>query len=184
MDTDKLKALQVQQLEKERKDLQLKSKMLMKRFDHLERAYRKSEITRLIEDYEKQQKMDRVNYEAKCKADLEGSRLQYEKDMEIKGRLKTMHEDYLSYKNGIMTKREAEFNIKKDEMDKKLEEAKRKRIEEYKFSLMEREKKTKEEEAKKLEIESKYCSELIIRKTKRTRRKQNSFENATRGREK
>lgn len=133
--------------------------MLIKKYDHLERAYRKSEIDRLMEDYENQQKLDKENYDAKCKADLEGSRLQYEKDMEIKSRLKVMHEDYLSYKSGIMKKREEAFKIKKAEMDKKLEEAKKKRVEEHKILLAENEKKEKEEAAKKAEKESKFLHE-------------------------
>jgi translation initiation factor 3 subunit A len=146
--------MQVQQLEKERKDLQLKSKMLIKRYDHIERAYRKTEIDRLLKEYENQQKHDKENFELKCKADLENSKLQYEKDMEIKSRLKIMHADYLSYKSGIMNKREEAFKIKKAEMDKKLEDAKKKRIDEYKFLRLEQEKKEKEEATKNAEIES------------------------------
>ena len=150
LDTEKLKALQVQQLEKERKDLQLKSKMLIKKLDHLERAYRKSELSHLQDDYQTQQKLDRENYEAKCKADLEASKVQHKKDMEIKSRLKEMHDDYLSYRNEKMKKREEEFRIKKAEMDAKLEEAKKKRIEEHKRLRKERE----EEAARRLERES------------------------------
>jgi translation initiation factor 3 subunit A len=156
LDTDKLKALQVQQLEKERKDLQLKSKMLIKRYDHIERAYRKTEINRLLEDYENQKKLDKENFQAKCKADIESSKQQYEKDMEMKNRLKVMHADYLSYKSGIMKKREEAFKIKKAEMDKKLEEAKKKRIEEYTVLRLEQEKKKEEEAAVKAEQESKF----------------------------
>ena len=128
--------------------------MLIKKNDHLERANRKSEIIHLIEDYKNQQKLDKETYEAKCKADLKASKLQFEKDMEIKSRLKVMHDDYLSYKKNIMKKREEEFKIKKAEMDIKMEEAKKKRREEHNILLVEREKKEKEEAARNLEKES------------------------------
>ena len=44
LDTDNLMRLQVQQLEKEKKDMQERMRLIAKRLDHTERAFRKERI--------------------------------------------------------------------------------------------------------------------------------------------
>ena len=63
--------LQVEQLEKEKKELNEKMRVLSKRLDHVERAYRKEERPLLAKDYELQQANDRVVFEAAQKARLD-----------------------------------------------------------------------------------------------------------------
>ncbi|CAG8452482.1 12541_t:CDS:2 [Ambispora gerdemannii] len=71
LDTDRLVQLQVEQLEKEKKELNERLRATAKRMDHLERAYRKEEIPLLEKDYERQRKADRAYHEAAQQERLE-----------------------------------------------------------------------------------------------------------------
>lgn len=125
-------ALQVQQLDKERRDLQQKVKLLVKKADHIERAYRKEEIKLLAKDYEDQQKIDLAYHTAIEKAQLEAAKLQYDKDMQAKTRLKDMLGDYKAFKSTLLKKKEEELKAKKVEAAQKLKEAKEIRLKEFK----------------------------------------------------
>ncbi|CAG8443455.1 11457_t:CDS:2 [Ambispora leptoticha] len=74
LDTDRLVQLQVEQLEKEKKELNERLRATAKRMDHLERAYRKEEIPLLEKDYERQRKADRAYHEAAQEERLEAER--------------------------------------------------------------------------------------------------------------
>ena len=131
LDTNKLKALQIQQLEKERKDLQSKTKLLVKKADHLERACRKEEIKLLDKDYQYQKKIDMAYHDAISKAKLEASKLQYEKDIDLKKRLQPMLEDCRGFKASLLGEYEQDYKTRKELAAKKLEQAKQERIKEY-----------------------------------------------------
>ena len=65
--------LQVEQLEKEKKDHNERLRIAAKRIDHVERAYRKEERPLLAQDYADQQAADRVTFEALQKSRIENS---------------------------------------------------------------------------------------------------------------
>ena len=85
--------LQVEQLEKKKK-LNEKMRVLAKRLDHIERAYRKEEWPLLAKDYKIQQANDRAVFEASQKARLEDHRQAHVQDVETKKRLSRMPNDY------------------------------------------------------------------------------------------
>ena len=105
LNTDSLMKLQVEQLEKEKKELNERLRIVAKRVDHIERAYRKEERPLLGRDYEEQQANDRSTFEALQKARIEGSRISHQQDIETKNRLTRMIDDYQSRRDAITAKR-------------------------------------------------------------------------------
>lgn len=127
LNTDRLMELQVKQLEKEKKELNERLRIVGKRVDHIERAYRKEERPLLGKDYEEQQANDRSTFEAVQKARIEGSRLSHKQDLETKQRMARMMSDYRSRRDVLAAKRGDEFTKRKDAATKKIEEEKTKR---------------------------------------------------------
>ncbi|GBE85638.1 Eukaryotic translation initiation factor 3 subunit A [Sparassis crispa] len=127
LNTDNLMRLQVEQLEKEKKELNERMRVAAKRLDHTERAYRKDERPLLAQDYEAQQTNDRAAFEASQKARLGGHRLAHQQDLETKKRLARMTEEYDARREAIVSKRGEEFAKRQEQARKKIEEEKAKR---------------------------------------------------------
>ena len=117
--------LQVEQLEKEKKELNEKMRVLAKRLDHIERAYRKEERPLLAKDYEIQQANDRAVFEASQKARLEAHRQAHVQDVETKKRLTRMLGDYEQLKATIASRRGEEYAKKKELAQKRWKRRKR-----------------------------------------------------------
>jgi translation initiation factor 3 subunit A len=126
-DTEGLIVIQVAQLEKEKKELNEKLRIIAKRVDHIERAYRKEERPLLARDYEQQQKNDRETFEALQRARKEAARVAHQEDMATKARLSRMLGDYESRREAIFAKKAADFAKRKEVAHKKIEEEKAKR---------------------------------------------------------
>ncbi|CAG8603751.1 7774_t:CDS:2 [Paraglomus occultum] len=109
LDTEKLVQLQVEQLEKEKRELNERLRATAKRMDHLERAYRKEEIPLLEKDYERQKKADKALHEAARQVQLQTARAKHTSDLKIKERLSRMLSDYHNYRAEIENKRFEEF---------------------------------------------------------------------------
>src|SRR5882724_11373242 len=95
-DPDDLIKIQVAHLEKEKRDLTERLRIVSKRVDHIERAFRKEERPLLAEDYQLQQADDRESFAANAKAMLASSRERHALDMDTKQRLLRMMSDYKS----------------------------------------------------------------------------------------
>jgi hypothetical protein len=137
LNTDSLMKLQVEQLEKEKKELNERLRIVAKRVDHIERAYRKEERPLLGRDYEEQQANDRSTFEALQTARVEGSKISHQQDIETKKRLSRMMDDYQTRRDDIAAKRGDDFAKRKEEAARKIDEEKAKR---RKVILQEREK--------------------------------------------
>ncbi len=118
--------LQVEQLEKERKELNEKMRVASKRLDHTERAYRKQERPLLSQDYEVQQANDKAAHEAAQKARIENYRLSHQQGLEAKSRLSRMLPDFTARREAILAKREEEFARKQRLAQQKIDEEKAK----------------------------------------------------------
>ncbi|KAM5541609.1 hypothetical protein V8D89_004799 [Ganoderma adspersum] len=151
LSTDNLMRLQVEQLEKEKKELNEKMRVLSKRLDHVERAYRKEERPLLAKDYELQQANDRVVFEAAQKARLEAHRQAHQQDVETKRRMTRMVADFTQMREAISARRGEEFAKKKELAQKKMEEEKAKR----RVAVL----KAREEERQRLEEEERIQRE-------------------------
>ncbi|KAG6826515.1 hypothetical protein H0H92_015507, partial [Tricholoma furcatifolium] len=151
MDTKNLIDIQVAQLEKEKKELTERLRIVAKRVDHLERACRKEERPLLVQDYEHQQKTDRTTHEAVQRSLRDASRAAHEENLATKARLARIREDYLARREVLVAKKAADFAKKKEAAHKKIEEEKAKR----RAAVL----KSREEERLRLEKEEKLRKE-------------------------
>jgi len=122
LDTKKLMELQATTLEQEKRDFVSKLKATAKRFDHLERAFRKEEKQLLVEDYHNQKKKDLETHLALHKQAEVASKLQWEENVALKKTLAAILPDYNSLraeleKKYALARAEAAEQAKKD-MDK------------------------------------------------------------------
>ncbi|KAG7087346.1 hypothetical protein E1B28_013322 [Marasmius oreades] len=126
-DTGDLISLQVQHIEKEKRELNQRLRVVAKRIDHLERAYRKEERPLVAQDYERQHANDRDTFEAVQKLRKETARTEHQRALETKKRLSRVMEDYLKRKDVLIAKKGEEFAKKRDAALRKIEEEKTKR---------------------------------------------------------
>eukprot|EP00124_Ichthyophonus_hoferi_P005504 Ihof_evm1s816 gene=Ihof_evmTU1s816 len=160
MDPEAILAKQVQQLEKEKKELLARLKMVERKNDHFERAKRLEELPKLAAEREKNRVEDRrFHQEAHLQA-VARARQQHAKDLAQKERLAKMAEDQALFVDEIkklhqadLDKRMAEFRVYCDSMlaQRKEERRERKRREEQ--ERIEQERFEREEEARRLEEE-------------------------------
>jgi len=118
--------LQVEQLEKEKKDLNERLRIAAKRIDHIERAYRKDERPLLTQDYADQQAADRVTFEEVQKARIENSLATHTQAVASKKRLGRMQDEYKAHRTTLLAARSEEYKRLKSRAEKNLEEEKAK----------------------------------------------------------
>lgn len=119
--------LQVEQLEKEKKERESKLRVIAKRIDHTERAYRQEERPLLAKDYELQQANDRATFEQIQKGRIDAARLAHKRDLETKKRLSRILPEFETRKAIILEKRSADYERKNAAAQAKIEEEKKKR---------------------------------------------------------
>ena len=119
--------MHVEQLEKDKRELAERMRVIGRWLDHVERAYRKEERPLLSKDYEAQQENDRLTFETLQKSRIESSKRQHQLNLETKSRLSRMLGDFEKTKNEILERRGQEYGEKQREASEKLREAKAKR---------------------------------------------------------
>ncbi|KAH9954091.1 hypothetical protein BC827DRAFT_1244862 [Russula dissimulans] len=127
LNTDNLMRLQVEQLEKEKKERESRLRVIAKRIDHTERAYRQEERPLLAKDYELQQASDRTTFEQIQKGRIDAAQLAHKRDLETKKRLSRALPEFEVRKAIILEKRSAEYERKRAAAQAKIEEEKAKR---------------------------------------------------------
>lgn len=127
LNTDSLMRLQVEQLEKEKKERESRLRVIAKRIDHIERAYRQEERPLLSKDYELQQASDRATFEQVQKGRIDAARLDHKRNLETKKRLSRILPEFESRKVIILEKRSAEYERKQAAAQTKIDEEKAKR---------------------------------------------------------
>jgi translation initiation factor 3 subunit A len=150
LDTNKLRTMQVEQLAKENKDLNERLRIIGRRMDHLERAYRLEEIDLWKKDAEAQDQFDKKAYEARNKALLITSKQQFDEALALKRRLEKIVPEYQSFRAEIEARRKDEFEAKRSLNQKLLQEEKQKRIANVR-AQRERDRKRKEAEEREAE---------------------------------
>ncbi|PPQ71387.1 hypothetical protein CVT24_012218 [Panaeolus cyanescens] len=144
-DTEVLINIQVQQLEKEKKELNERLRVVSKRIDHIERAYRKEERPLLAKDYEVQQKTDRETFQAIQRQRKEAAKIAHQEDLATKARLARVMDDYKARRDVIIAKKGAEFTKRQEFANRKIQEEKEKRRKAI-LAAREEERKRKEKE--------------------------------------
>lgn len=124
LDSSKLVALQVEQLAKEKRELNDRLRIVAKRVDHLERAFRKEERPLLVNDYERQKVEDRAAHDRANAIAREQAIEQQKATVELKNRLGRMMPDYLAARNAVASQQEKEFQAAKAAAAQKIAEAK------------------------------------------------------------
>lgn len=119
--------LQVEQLEKEKKERESRLRVIAKRIDHTERAYRQEERPLLAKDYELQQASDRTTFEQIQSGRIDAARLAHIRDLATKKRLSRVLPEFEARKAMILENRSAEYARKQAVAQAKIEDEKEKR---------------------------------------------------------
>lgn len=104
-----------------------KLRIVSKRIDHIERAYRKEERPLLAQDYEQQQKSDKETFFSTQKGHFEAHKKAHEENVATKSRLARMRADYDARKQQILARSGAAYEAKIAAAEQKMEEEKDKR---------------------------------------------------------
>merc|ERR1712042_202765 len=130
-------AKQVEELEKEKKELQVRLKAQEKKVDHLERAKRLEEIPLLKLQFEEFKEEAKVVWEEQEKDRIEGEKKQRASDVENRNRLVRMKTDKEKYLESLLKERKNIFEKKIAEFDQKVAEERKTRLERRKEERIE-----------------------------------------------
>ncbi|CCE31079.1 related to translation initiation factor eIF-3 [Claviceps purpurea 20.1] len=150
LDTNRLRAMKLAQLEREKNDVNEKVRITGKRFDHLERAFRKEEVKKLSEDYAKQTEQDRAIYEKLRVKTLKEAEEKHTESVELKHRLTRLVSVYEEFRSSLHERRRDEFEKRRRDAERELEKqiaARKKEIRDRKL----REKREREEKERELQ---------------------------------
>ncbi|MCO5553557.1 hypothetical protein L7F22_007080 [Adiantum nelumboides] len=140
-----------QQIEKEKRELAERLRIIHRRIDHMERAYRREEIPLIGADYERQKAEDREYHKLARKTLLETSKEKHEADLELKKRLSRVLPDYHELRKVIEGKRLSEVQERKKRAQEQIEIEKQKRR--VQVQQEREEQAAREEEERRLEAE-------------------------------
>ncbi|XP_072293442.1 eukaryotic translation initiation factor 3 subunit A isoform X2 [Eucyclogobius newberryi] len=157
LDPDFIMAKQVEQLEKEKKELQERLKNQEKKIDYFERAKRLEEIPLIKKAYEEQRVKDMELWELQEEERISNMEVEREKALEHKKRMSRMIEDKESFLSTITAARSCIYEEKLKTFEVRLVEERKKRVEERKKKRKEDRRidfhRMKEEEAQRIHEE-------------------------------
>ncbi|KAG9066688.1 eukaryotic translation initiation factor 3 subunit A [Linnemannia hyalina] len=170
LDKDKLVAIQIKQLEKEKSEMATRTKAIGKRLDHVERAMRLEERPLLAKDYERQQRADRVYHEAAVKAHFEAAAAKHAHELMLKKRMIKIVDDYRQTRHEMEERREEEFAQRREAARIRIEEEKARRIQLYRERKAENEARKIREEKEHAEREAEAARRAEEEEKRRTER--------------
>uniref|UniRef100_A0A672NGE7 Eukaryotic translation initiation factor 3 subunit A n=1 Tax=Sinocyclocheilus grahami TaxID=75366 RepID=A0A672NGE7_SINGR len=132
LDPDFIMAKQVEQLEKEKKELQERLKNQEKKIDYFERAKRLEEIPLIKKAYEEQRIKDMELWELQEEERISNMKMEREKALEHKQRMSRMMEDKENFLSKIKAARSFIYEEKLKQFQERLVEERKKRLEERK----------------------------------------------------
>ncbi|XP_029962267.1 eukaryotic translation initiation factor 3 subunit A [Salarias fasciatus] len=157
LDPDFIMAKQVEQLEKEKKELQERLKNQEKKIDYFERAKRLEEIPLIKKAYEEQRVKDMELWELQEEERISNMKVEREKALEHKKRMSRMMEDKENFLSKITAARSFIYEEKLKAFQERLVEERKKRLEDRKRQRKEDRRKAyycqKEEEAQRIHEE-------------------------------
>ncbi|KAI1405819.1 hypothetical protein F4819DRAFT_348896 [Hypoxylon fuscum] len=148
-DSNRLRAMKLAQLEREKNDINEKLRITGKRIDHLERAFRKEEVKKLPEDYAKQRERDLAAYETVKAETLQESKEKHKESVELKHRLSRLMPYFESFRKSLHERRREEFDKRARDAERELEKQIAARKKEYRERKI-REKREREEKERAL----------------------------------
>ncbi|XP_053535407.1 eukaryotic translation initiation factor 3 subunit A isoform X5 [Ictalurus punctatus] len=157
LDPDFIMAKQVEQLEKEKKELQERLKNQEKKIDYFERAKRLEEIPMIKKAYEEQRIKDMELWELQEEERISNMKVEREKALEHKKRMSRMIEDKENFVSKITAARSFIYEEKLKQFQERLVEERKQRLEERKKQRKEERRNSfyrqKEEEAQRIREE-------------------------------
>lgn len=130
LDANRLRAMKLAQLEKEKNDLNDRVRTIGKRIDHLERAFRREEVKHIPEDYEAQKKLDMATYEASKEETLKEAELKHKEALVLKHRLGRLVPHFNTFRKDVSEKRHEEFERRRKAAEREFEAKKKQRVKE------------------------------------------------------
>ncbi|QSZ34880.1 hypothetical protein DSL72_007741 [Monilinia vaccinii-corymbosi] len=174
LDGNKLRALKLAQLEREKNDTNEKLRITGKRIDHLERAFRKEEAKLLPADYEAQRQRDLAAYEKTKAQTLKDAEAKHKENVALKHRLSRLVPFYESFRDDIAERRHEEFDKRRRDAEKELEKQIAQRRKEFKERKI-REKREREEHERKLREEEERAQREKLEKDEREEKRKAEF---------
>ncbi|KAI1113230.1 hypothetical protein F5Y14DRAFT_228265 [Nemania sp. NC0429] len=144
-----IRAMRLAQLEREKNDIKERLRITGKRIDHLERAFRKEESTKLSEDYAKQRERDLAAYEQVREQTLREAEAKHKESVELKHRLSRLMPYYEPFRKSLHDRRRDEFEKRHRDAERELEKQISLRKKEYRDRKL-REKREREEKERAL----------------------------------
>nr|KAG5699054.1 hypothetical protein BaRGS_025448 [Batillaria attramentaria] len=137
LDVDEIMAKQVEQLEKEKKELQERLKGQEKKVDYLARAKRIEEIPLLLKQYEEEKQLNKEFWEQQEKERIEQMKKERMHALETKSRLSKIIEDSELFLNSLKKARKSEFEEKLKDFERQLASERKKRLAERRLKRKE-----------------------------------------------
>ncbi|TPX41814.1 hypothetical protein SeMB42_g05274 [Synchytrium endobioticum] len=175
LDADKLMALQFKKLEQERRDLEARLKVIARRNDFIERAFRREEIPLLQKDYEDQKETERAYQEALRQATMDAALRKHTEAMQAKQRMLRMLPDYRQYKLVLEAKRQKEYAELQLKAEADIAAAKEQRALEY-AQMKEDERRKREEEEERLKVEAAMREQAAAEEAEREKKQREELE--------
>ncbi|CAN8097508.1 unnamed protein product [Discula destructiva] len=172
LDSSRLRAMKLAQLERVKNDVNEKLRITGKRIDHLERAFRKEEAKKLGEDYEKQRADDLKSYEKEKAERLAKSKETHAASVELKHRVQRLVPYYEKFKSALTQSRSEDFEKRNRAAARELDKAIAERKREYREKKL-REKREREEKEQALrDAEEKAARDKEEREQKEAQRRE------------
>ncbi|KAL4967450.1 putative eukaryotic translation initiation factor 3 subunit EifCa [Aspergillus stella-maris] len=130
LDANRLRAMKLAQLEKEKNELSDRVRTTGKRIDHLERAFRREELKHVQEDYEKQKKADMEIYERQKAETLAEAEAKHKEAVALKHRLSRLVPQFSTFRKDVSEKRHEEFEKRRKAAEREFEAKKKQRVKE------------------------------------------------------
>jgi translation initiation factor 3 subunit A len=175
LDANRLRAMKLAQLEREKNDVNEKLRVTGKRIDHLERAFRKEEAKKLPQDYAEQRERDRDAYEKTKAQVLKDEQQKHAEALELSHRLTRLMPTYESFRKDVVARRHDEFEKRRRDAEKELEKQIASRRKEFKERKA-RERRELEEQERILREEEERAAKEAEEKQIRDERKRAEFQ--------
>ncbi|RYP79393.1 hypothetical protein DL769_002977 [Monosporascus sp. CRB-8-3] len=172
LDSNRIRALKLQQLEREKNDINERLRITGKRIDHLERAFRKEEVKKLPDDYAKQRERDLAAYEAMKEQTLKESKEKHKESVELKHRLSRLMPFYEDFRKSLHERRHDEFEKRRRDAERELEKQIALRKKEYRERKMREKRERLEKERALREAEERANREKEERERRAEQQKQ------------
>ncbi|KAJ5678435.1 uncharacterized protein N7477_004068 [Penicillium maclennaniae] len=151
LDANRLRAIKLAQLEKEKNELNDRVRTTAKRIDHLERAFRREELKHITADYENQKKADLALWEKQKAETLKESKQKHVEALALKHRLERLIPRFSTFRQEISEKRHEEFEKRRKAAERELEAKKKQRVKEVQERRRRERQEREEEEARRQE---------------------------------